>query len=373
MPSFTVRMALFVAIVAVVSPRIATALDDGYAPPPTDRRYSPTTENRGRTPTSRGWGTNATQPTAQQPNERPIKRSTVPAKTSTGISAAESATCDRLFGNPQSPSNAYPTKATATKANTAKPLPPPRRADGPPLTIAPLDGTKNKDDDTSDSSSTSALQSLVKIFGSLAIVLGLFFVFVWFMRKNMPQSMLTLSTDVVEVLGRAPLVGRQQMHLIRIGQKLLLVSITPAGAETLTEITDPIEVERLAEMCQKRKSGGITKSFRTVFAQFGTQQPTTPTPDHEYEASPSTKAVANTPSTQPKPSPTAPTSSPAMTDPLAQFDQNSLSGEAFGRASFDAEQSSHHPNPQASSEYQRNQKEERTFDLPYESTEGSHV
>ena len=39
--------------------------------------------------------------------------------------------------------------------------------------------------------------------------------------------------DVVQVLGRAPLSGKQQMHLVRFGGKLLLLSVTPSGAETL--------------------------------------------------------------------------------------------------------------------------------------------
>ena len=59
----------------------------------------------------------------------------------------------------------------------------------------------------------------------------------------------------MELLGRAPLAGRQTMQLIRVGNRLLLVALSASGAETLTEITDPVEVEHLAGLCRRGKSG----------------------------------------------------------------------------------------------------------------------
>src|SRR5256885_14600566 len=71
--------------------------------------------------------------------------------------------------------------------------------------------------------------ALVTMLGSLAIVLGLFFGLIWLMRRGMPKGTRLLSNEVVEVLGRATLAGRQQMHVVRFGNKLLLVSISPGG------------------------------------------------------------------------------------------------------------------------------------------------
>jgi len=70
------------------------------------------------------------------------------------------------------------------------------------------------------------------------------------------------------VLGRAPLAARQQVHLLRCGRKLLLVSVTPAGAETLTEITEPEEVDRLAGLCRAAQPGSSTATFRRLLDQF---------------------------------------------------------------------------------------------------------
>ena len=96
------------------------------------------------------------------------------------------------------------------------------------------------------------------MFGSLAVVLGLFLGLVWFLRRGLPKAARLLSSDVVEVLGRSPLAGRQQMHVIRFGNRLLLVAVSPSGAETLAEISDPAEVDRLAGICQQTQTASAT-------------------------------------------------------------------------------------------------------------------
>lgn len=121
-------------------------------------------------------------------------------------------------------------------------------------------------------SSGSSVRALGTIAGSLAIVLTLLFVALWLLRRTVPPAAQPLPVEVVEVLGRAPLSGRQQMHLLRCGRKLLLVSVTPECAKTLTEITDPLEVDRLAGLCQQTRPNSATAAFRRVFEQFASAQ-----------------------------------------------------------------------------------------------------
>lgn len=92
--------------------------------------------------------------------------------------------------------------------------------------------------------------SAVKLFGSLALVIGLFLLAVWLLRRAAPRGAKPLPTEVFESLGRAPLAFRNQAHLLRLGNKLLLVSASVGGVEPLAEITDPAEVERLTELCR---------------------------------------------------------------------------------------------------------------------------
>jgi hypothetical protein len=68
---------------------------------------------------------------------------------------------------------------------------------------------------------TGGLAAMVTVIGSLAVVLGLFLGLAWAMRRATPCGSLLLPGEVFEVLGRAPLASRQQVHLLRCGKKLL--------------------------------------------------------------------------------------------------------------------------------------------------------
>lgn len=120
--------------------------------------------------------------------------------------------------------------------------------------------------------------ALTTVVGSLAIVIGAFFIFVWMTRKTGPKGSTLLPEEVVEVLGRAPFSGRQQLQLIRVGSKLVLVAVTTGEARTLTEITHPEEVERLAGLCHQQRQGSITGSFRQMLGQAVTPRPRSPSP-----------------------------------------------------------------------------------------------
>jgi len=109
------------------------------------------------------------------------------------------------------------------------------------------------------------------VASSLAIVLGLFAALVWFSKRFAPAGSAVLPKEAVELLGRAPLTGRQTMQLIRVGNRLLLVALSANGAETLTEITDPAEVEHLAGLCRGGKSDSASASFSRVMSQLATE------------------------------------------------------------------------------------------------------
>jgi flagellar biosynthetic protein FliO len=112
------------------------------------------------------------------------------------------------------------------------------------------------------------LNSLVTVGASLVVVLGLFLIVAWLLRKASPAAAASLPKEVFEILGRAPLASRQQVHLVRCGRKLLLLSVTQAGIDTLAEIDDPAEVDRLAGLCVQAQPGSATAAFRQVFQQF---------------------------------------------------------------------------------------------------------
>jgi flagellar biogenesis protein FliO len=111
--------------------------------------------------------------------------------------------------------------------------------------------------------------SALAVFGSLALVLGVFFALVWVLRRASPQGASLLPAEAFEVLGRAPLANRQQAHLLRCGNKLLLISAGTAGTEPLTEITDPAEVDRLTELCRQVRPNIATTALSRILGQKG--------------------------------------------------------------------------------------------------------
>lgn len=115
---------------------------------------------------------------------------------------------------------------------------------------------------------TGALGTVVS---SLAIVIGLFLLVVWVTRRGKPGQARALPSEVVEVLGRAPMTGKQEMQLLRVGSKLVLVCHTADGLQTITEITDAEEVERLSGLCQQSSEGSVTATFRQVFSNLDDQ------------------------------------------------------------------------------------------------------
>lgn len=114
-----------------------------------------------------------------------------------------------------------------------------------------------------------SLAPLATTAGSLVIVLLLFLSLVLIMRRGMGKRIDSLPKEVVEVLGRAPLVGRQHLHLLRVGNKMILVHATPMSVETVTEITEPTEVDRLAGLCFQKHSQSATANFQETLNRFG--------------------------------------------------------------------------------------------------------
>ena len=109
--------------------------------------------------------------------------------------------------------------------------------------------------------------SALTVAGALALVLGVFFLGVWLFRQTAPAGFGALPAEAFESLGRARLTTRHQVHLLRCGDKVLLVAVGAAGVEPLTEITSPDEVERLVKLCRQSPSGRATTALRQAFSR----------------------------------------------------------------------------------------------------------
>ena len=114
--------------------------------------------------------------------------------------------------------------------------------------------------------------SLISMVASLCVVIGLFLGLAWTLRRTTGQPFGSLPKEVVQILGRTAMAPRQQVYLLRFGSKLILVSHQLGQTETLSEIEDPLEVDRLSGLCEQNASGSVTQSFRQVFQQVALGQ-----------------------------------------------------------------------------------------------------
>jgi flagellar biogenesis protein FliO len=112
------------------------------------------------------------------------------------------------------------------------------------------------------------VDSIYTTVTALAVVLGVFLLGAGRVRRGGKRSNGRLPEEVVSVLGRVPLAARQFAELIRVGNKLVLVSRTPGGAEPLVEITDPAEIDRIVGLCQQSSKRSSTAEFDQVFRQL---------------------------------------------------------------------------------------------------------
>ncbi|MBX3420372.1 MAG: flagellar biosynthetic protein FliO [Pirellulaceae bacterium] len=117
-------------------------------------------------------------------------------------------------------------------------------------------------------SGSSTVKMLVSAGSSLAVVIGFFLGCAWLYRKSFGNTLgRGLPKHVVQVLGRAPVAPRQQMVLLRFGPKLVLVSLVQGDARTISEITDPLEVDRIAGLCESQQADSMAQSFREILTQ----------------------------------------------------------------------------------------------------------
>ena len=96
---------------------------------------------------------------------------------------------------------------------------------------------------------------------SIGIVTLLFMVLILILKKCSPKDR-DLTSDVFEILGKTHFMHRQQICLMRCGQKLFLVSVSQNGVDRIGEIDDPAEVDRLTRRCHGEVLGTAAPRLR---------------------------------------------------------------------------------------------------------------
>lgn len=108
---------------------------------------------------------------------------------------------------------------------------------------------------------------LVRVGFALAAVLGLIFFLRWGSRRLMNAPSAARTSQAIQVLTRAALSPRQQVVLIQVGRRLLVVADGGTQASALGQITDPDEVAALIGQIRAEKQAGAAASFGSLFGR----------------------------------------------------------------------------------------------------------
>ncbi|MFO0904554.1 MAG: flagellar biosynthetic protein FliO [Pirellulales bacterium] len=138
-----------------------------------------------------------------------------------------------------------------------------------PLPLAPSKRQGNGDREAA--AQASPLRGGLSTFGSLCLIVGAGATIVWILRRQSPTQRGRLPTDVIESLGALPLNPRLEVHLLRVGGKLLLVGSTASSLQTLVEINDAEEVARLTAACHAHRASSVGASVRQALARLDSE------------------------------------------------------------------------------------------------------
>lgn len=106
-----------------------------------------------------------------------------------------------------------------------------------------------------------------RVVVALAVVIGLIALLRWVGRRVFGVAGPGRSTRAVQVLSRSPLSPKQNLVLIRVGRRLLVVADGGGAMNTLSEITDPDEVAALLGQLQDDHNDRAVKSFGNLFGK----------------------------------------------------------------------------------------------------------
>ena len=112
------------------------------------------------------------------------------------------------------------------------------------------------------------LTPILSIGGSLLIVIAAFFLLAILLRKVSPKGNRPLPREAFECLGRYFLTQKHQLQVLRLGNRIVLVSVMPDGVSTLAEITDPDEAVTFLGLVRRLDSNSATEMFRNTVSRM---------------------------------------------------------------------------------------------------------
>jgi flagellar biogenesis protein FliO len=99
----------------------------------------------------------------------------------------------------------------------------------------------------------------------LGAVVSLIFAFKWGARRFMAGSVASGHSRAVQVISRTIVSPKQQLMLVKVGRRLVLVANTGAGMNAICEIRDEQEVADLLGQVSAERGDSVSRAFGSLF------------------------------------------------------------------------------------------------------------
>jgi len=106
---------------------------------------------------------------------------------------------------------------------------------------------------------------------ALALVIGLIFLLRHVINRFSGKTPTSSRSGVVEVMARVGVAPKQQVLLLRLGGRVLLVGQSANGMNTLADINDPDEVASVLAAVTATQTTAPAGQFTSLFGRFGNQ------------------------------------------------------------------------------------------------------
>jgi flagellar biogenesis protein FliO len=133
-----------------------------------------------------------------------------------------------------------------------------------------------------------------RVILALAIVLGLIFALRWIGRKYFPSIAGPRGHGAVRVLSRTPITPKQQVLLMHVGRRVIVVADNGTQMSPLSEIRDPDEVAQLiGQVTSTAPAGAFESTFTKAQESFEEQSSDTSAIEAPIESSPGSEEASD--------------------------------------------------------------------------------
>lgn len=136
------------------------------------------------------------------------------------------------------------------------------RLESQPLRTAAAPGSS--DQDTSQVPDSSPF-SITRAMLALGLVLSLILLLRWAGRRFFGPNISAGPTRVVQVLSRSVITPKQQVLLMQVGRRVLVVADNGTQMRTLAQLDDSDEVAELVGQLQQEKGESLVRTFGSLF------------------------------------------------------------------------------------------------------------